>query len=68
MWSQEPTDLRLQLGGADVSVSPRQPVLSFTPYPGVAKTALGQSDPDEMRQVLGEEILAPRVAVHQIKS
>jgi dienelactone hydrolase len=33
-----------------------------------AKTALGQSDPDEMRQILGQEILAPSVAVHQIKS
>ena len=30
--------------------------------------AFGQSDPDEIGQVLGEEILAPGVALHQIKS
>ena len=30
--------------------------------------AFGQSDPDEIGQVLGEEILAPDVALHQIKS
>ncbi len=28
----------------------------------------GQGDPDEIGQVLGEEILAPGVALHQIKS
>lgn len=33
-----------------------------------AEPALGQSEPDEMREVLREEILAPSVAVHQIKS
>src|SRR6266700_8040332 len=30
--------------------------------------AFGQSDPGEIGQVLGEEILAPGVALHQIKS
>src|SRR6266480_4769033 len=30
--------------------------------------AFGQSDPDEISQVLGEEILAPSAALHQIKS
>ncbi len=30
--------------------------------------AFGQSDPDDIGQVLGEEILAPGVALHQIKS
>lgn len=33
-----------------------------------AEPGLGQSEPDETRQILGEEILAPSVAVHQIKS
>ncbi|OLE13255.1 MAG: hypothetical protein AUG89_05575 [Acidobacteria bacterium 13_1_20CM_4_56_7] len=30
--------------------------------------AFGQNDADEIGQVVGEEILAPRVALHQIKS
>src|SRR6266850_134751 len=40
-------------------------LLTFLFAPG---NALGQSEPEEISQVLGEEILAPSVAVHQVKS
>src|SRR5437879_7121923 len=40
-------------------------LLTFVFAPG---NALGQSEPEEISQVLGEEILAPSVAVHQVKS
>src|SRR5437773_790861 len=45
--------------------------LLFLPLPTFVFAAgyvFGQSDPDEIGQVLGEEILAPSVAVHQVKS
>jgi dienelactone hydrolase len=42
------------------------PLLTFIFFaPG---QAFGQSEPDAISQVLGEEILAPSVAVHQVKS
>ncbi len=42
------------------------PLLTFLFFaPG---QAFGQSEPDAISQVLGEEILAPSVAVHQVKS
>ena len=40
------------------------PLLTFV----FAGQASGQSEPDEIGQVLGEEILAPSVAVYQVKS
>ena len=41
------------------------PLLTFVFAPGYV---FGQSEPNEISQVLGEEILAPSVAVHQVKS
>src|SRR5205814_3315811 len=49
----------------------RRLCLLFLPLPTFVFAAgyvFGQSDPDEIGQVLGEEILAPSVAVHQVKS
>jgi len=42
--------------------------LPLTTFVFAAGYVFGQSDPDEIGQVLGEEILAPSVAVHQVKS
>ena len=47
----------------------RRLCLLFLPLPTFVFAAgyvFGQSDPDEIGQVLGEEILAPSVAVHQV--
>src|SRR5438034_10061536 len=49
----------------------RRLCLLFLPLPTFVFAAgyvFGQSDPDEIGQVLGEEILAHSVAVHQVKS
>ena len=42
--------------------------LTFPTFVFAAGYVFGQSDADEIGQVLGEEILASSVAVHQVKS